>query len=176
MIKVAITGPESSGKTTLSEQLADHFNVQWVPEFARQYLIKRGGFYTLEDLDIIAQGQFDAIKKRTKESLVFYDTEMFVLKIWSEHKYSILSPLIEDLLNKQEVDLYLLCKPDLPWEEDPLRENPNDRDVLYDLYLDALKEKGVTFAIVSGSPEERIEHAIETVKTLITKKKDKHSK
>lgn len=171
MIKVAITGPESSGKTTLSESLAAYFDVNWVPEFARKYLISRGGSYTKKDLDYIAKGQFEAMKNTPQEPLVFFDTDLFVLKVWYEYKYNQLSPVISELLDQQEVDLYLLCKPDLSWEEDPLRENPNDRDVLYGLYLDAMKEKGVTFTIISGLPEERIEHAIATVKTLMRKKK-----
>lgn len=169
MIKVAITGPESSGKTTLSEQLANHFNVEWVPEFARTYLIERGGAYTQEDLDSIAKGQFEEMEKVQNRELVFYDTDLTVIKIWSEYKYNSSSTKIDELLRKQEVDLYLLCKPDLPWEEDPLRENPNNREVLYDLYLDALKDKGVTFAIISGTPKERLEHAIATVNTVFKK-------
>lgn len=169
MIKVAITGPESSGKTTLSEQLANHFNVEWVPEFARTYLIERGGAYTQEDLDSIAKGQFEEMEKVQDRELVFYDTDLTVIKIWSEYKYNSSSTMIDEFLRKQEVDLYLLCKPDLPWEEDPLRENPNNREVLYDLYLDALKDKGVTFAIISGTPKERLEHAIATVNTVFKK-------
>lgn len=170
MIKIAITGPESSGKTTLSEQLAEYFGVEWVPEFAREFLLKRGGVYQKKDLDTIAKGQFDAMRNIANSDLVFYDTDLFVIKIWSEHKYNSLSPVIQSLLDKQEVDLYLLCKPDLPWDEDPLRENPNDRDVLYDLYLDALKEEDVTFSIVSGLSDERIAHAIATVETFVKKK------
>ena len=169
MIKVAITGPESSGKTTLSEQLANHFNVEWVPEFARTYLIETGGAYTQEDLDFIAKGQFEEMEKVQDRELVFYDTDLTVIKIWSEYKYNSSSTKIDEFLRKQEVDLYLLCKPDLPWEEDPLRENPNNREVLYDLYLDALKDKGVTFAIISGTPKERLEHAIATVNTVFKK-------
>ena len=83
MIKVAITGPESSGKTTLSEQLANHFNVEWVPEFARTYLIETGGAYTQEDLDFIAKGQFEEMEKVQDRELVFYDTDLTVIKIWS---------------------------------------------------------------------------------------------
>lgn len=172
MIKVAITGPESSGKTTLSEQLANHFNVEWVPEFARTYLIERGGAYTQKDLDAIAKGQFEEMEKVQDREVVFYDTDLTVIKIWSEYKYNSSSTKIDELLRKQEVDLYLLCKPDLPWEEDPLRENPNNREVLYHLYLDALKDKGVTFAIISGTPKERLEHAIATVNTAFKKKLD----
>lgn len=174
MIRIAITGPESSGKTTLSEALAKHFKVNCVPEFARPYLLKKGGAYTIKDLDKIAQGQFNAMVNTPDKDLVFYDTELFVLKVWSEYKYGELSCLISDLLEKQEVDLYLLCKPDLPWEEDPLRENPNDRDKLYEIYLDVLKEKGVKYAIVSGLAEERIEYAIATVKSLINEMKETH--
>ena len=98
MRRYAITGPESSGKTTLSQQLAKEFNGEYIPEFAREFLLERKGIYTQKDLDLIAEGQKQLWEKVSKHSLVFCDTEMIVMKIWSEFKYGSCSEKIKEIV------------------------------------------------------------------------------
>lgn len=155
MIRVAITGPESSGKTTLAEALAKIYGVGYVPEFSRAYLEKLNRRYVKDDLDIIAKGHFEAISK-SQDSIQFIDTEFVVLKIWSEYRFGKCTPLIEKLVVEERFDLYILCSPDIPWEDDPLRENPHDREVLFNAYWLELNKMGVDLLVLEGPHEERV--------------------
>ena len=164
-MKIAITGPESSGKTTLTETLATKFNAISVPEFARNYLEEKNGIYTQEDLDIIAIGQAKSWEN-SKHKLLICDTELTIIKIWSEFKYKSCSETILKLYNQQKFDHYFLCFPDIPWEEDPLRENPNDREILFKIYLNELKKNNLPFTIISGNLETRLKTCEEVIERL----------
>jgi len=165
-MKFAFTGPESSGKTTLSKAIAEKIQANYYPEFSREYLNKRNGTYTKKDLDKIALGQFEFITQIDKKNQV-YDTEMLVIQIWSEFKYHSCSELILNLVQQQQIDHYFLCSPDIPYEEDPLRECPEHRDELFDIYLNKLKTYKVPFSIIKGTPSERIEKTLEIILNLL---------
>ena len=112
---IVITGPESTGKTTLCKQLAAHFDTQWIPEFARSYIDDLNRPYLKKDLLEIAKGQMELEKKTTQKSNkpVFLDTSLEVIKIWSEYKYGICDDWILEQLKKRKHFLYLLCQPDI---------------------------------------------------------------
>lgn len=169
MKKIVITGPESSGKTTLAAQLAAHFGAVWVPEFSRQYLAGLGRLYTFEDLLEIANGQIELEDKlaSTANDLLFLDTSLEVLKIWSEVRYGRCHPKITASLFSRLPDQYLLCHPDLPWEPDPLRENPNDRDALLALYKEQLILLGIPYGEVCGIGQSRFNNAIHVVNQVL---------
>lgn len=156
MKRFAVTGPESSGKTTLAIALAEKYTGIFIPEFARAYLEQKNGLYSIEDLDVIAEKQLALWEEVSTEKLLFCDTEMLVLKIWSEFKYGTCSTFILEALRNQQFEHYFLCRPDIDWEEDPLRENPEDREELFERYLSELKKQGIPFTIVEGSLENRI--------------------
>lgn len=164
MIRIAITGPESSGKTTLSQQLGLHFQIPVAPEFARIFLESSNGSYCFSDLDLIAQGQVDAWE--TLDTSLLCDTEMTVMKIWSEVKFKKISPLIQKCYLEQRFDHYFLCRPDIPWEPDPLRENPNDRNDLFERYQKELKLLNRPFTIIEGSEKDRKDHCIQIIEEL----------
>lgn len=166
MIRVAVTGPESSGKTTLSKELCQAFSVAYIPEYAREYLEKTEGKYDQNDLDQIAEGQLALFRKHTGNVLIA-DTDLTVLKVWSEVKYGKISDHIIEIDQKFHFDLYLLCLPDIPWEPDPLRENQDDRRQLLEHYRNALLEKGSLVIEISGTREERIQKAIEAIRALM---------
>ena len=156
--KIVLTGPESSGKTTMARSLAEHFDTVWAPEFAREYLSELGRPYREEDLLHIAQGQLaleDSYAKKAREVL-FCDTSLIVLKVWSEFKYGRCHPFILEALEERTYDLFLLCQPDIPWAFDPQRENPGDRDVLLDIYRTELQSNGQKFIEVSGKGDARL--------------------
>ncbi len=167
MKKIIITGPESSGKTTLAMGLSNSLNVSWVPEYARQYLTESNGKYHYDDLRKIAQGQLEMeIRFKTFESdYLILDTSMLVLKIWSEEKYRKADPYILNRLELERKSIYLLCKPDIPWQADPLRESEKDREALFNKYLEYLKSNNCFYTIVDGSQKNRLKKAQDHIKS-----------
>jgi nicotinamide riboside kinase len=164
---IAIVGPESTGKSSLTKFLAAHYNTSFVPEFSRTYLSAQNNQYQLNDLDVIAQLQkngIDELYKKTK-NLFFIDTELYVLKIWSEIKFKSCSSKIIHALAKQKIDAFLLCDIDLPWQEDPQREYPDnkDRTMLMHYYQEHIANDSKPFAIINGAGNQRNLNAIEAV-------------
>lgn len=169
MIKVAITGPECTGKSELSVALQAALpNAVLVPEVARAYLESKGmGYqYSLEDVEAIGELQHLAIQGALNNecSWVICDTEMLVVKIWMEVVFGEATEIVNSRFAEQQFDVIFLCFPDLPWVEDPLRENPNDREFLFSLYEKALTDAGVNYCIVRGT--ERLNLALSYLKTF----------
>ena len=165
IIRISLTGPESTGKTSLAAELAAHYNTIWVPEFSRKYLDERGGFYTEDDLLVIARGQRKAERNLIEQAnhFLFCDTDMFVMKIWAMQKYGHVPEKIEKWTREEAHDLYLLCYPDLQWESDPLRENPTGGIHFFQAFEEELQKVGVEYAIISGKGNDRSNCAIEAV-------------
>ena len=171
IIKIAITGPESTGKSTLAAALAQKFHTVYVPEFARIYLNDLNRAYNEKDLLLIAQGQKSLEKEylqRAKNGILICDTEMYVMKVWSQHAYQRVHPWIENALQQQDYDYYFLMDIDIPWSPDPLREHPQPHMRAYFLnwYERLLTEDKVPFSILSGNADERLQKAIEILKEL----------
>jgi NadR type nicotinamide-nucleotide adenylyltransferase len=166
MIRIGITGPESSGKTTLAEQLALQTNGTWIPEIAREFLEQLNRKYTQDDLDTIAKGQIESWEKSSESKIQFCDTDMLVMKVWSDFKFGTCSSFILEALNQQTFDHYFLCQPDIEWEEDPLREHPEKREELFELYLAELKVRNLSFTVIGGSLEERLAKCFKVLSTI----------
>ena len=170
MLKIALTGPESSGKTTLSELLAKHFETDFIPEFAREYLEQTNGRYEKTDLAKIAHGQLRNIlsfqQKHPTRKIVISDTDFIVIGVWSEYKYGSIEKEINALIQSTIFDLHILCEPDIPWEKDDLRENPVDRYDLFIRYKEALNRNGKNYIVVNGSNEKRLKKIIEAIENL----------
>ena len=166
MLRIAITGPESSGKTTLCVALAEHYQVPYIPEYARIYLENTQGRYQCSDLDIIAQGQLKSLLS-FKGQIAVCDTDFSVLEIWSKYKYNRVSEDIKKLVAKDYFDLHLLCTPDMPWEPDPLRENRKSRAELFELYKTNLNKYNKNFIVVSGPHEYRLKKSLQAIDCLI---------
>jgi nicotinamide riboside kinase len=167
MIRIAVTGPESSGKSTLSSSLASALNGILMPEYARDFLMKTNGLYIQSDLDTIARGQL-SMWKGVENEYVICDTEMLVLKIWSTYKYGNCSEFIINSLHAQQFDQYFLCSPDIPWEEDSLREHPLERAKLFEIYRKELIAMQVPFTILEGNHETRMQVCLNVISTLRT--------
>jgi len=166
--RIAVTGPESTGKSVLAEELARHFQTVWVPEFARDYLNALGRPYSEEDILIIAKGQLEAENRSVGKasSFIFCDTELIVTKIWSEVKYNRCDPWILNSIRSHSYNLFLLCDIDLPWEPDPLREHPDKRKFLLELYLSELKNRNFPFAVIRGTGPARLQNAISAIRSF----------
>ena len=192
LIKVAVIGPESTGKSTLCELLAQYYNTQWCPEFAREFLLTHGTDYSYDDLLYIAKGQLamedeytqslvgssvsevhssvqDSELRTLNTKLLFIDTEMYVMKVWCEFVFGKCHRWVLDQIIERKYDLYLLCNTDLPWVKDELREYPDlkTRDQLYHIYKDIMINQSTPWVDISGDYDERLQTAIKAVDQLM---------
>jgi len=167
--KIVIIGPESTGKSTLCAGLAAHFKTEWVREYAREYLEEHGMGYSYETLSSIARGQLALEDKGAGANLLFIDTDLYVIKVWSEYVFGRCEAWILNEIVRRKYDGYLLANTDLPWADDPLREYPDPgiRDRLFHIYKDLLINQSVPWAEVSGVGDERLERAIGAVERLL---------
>ena len=163
MLKVIVTGPESSGKTTLCKALSEHFKISFTEEYAREYLNTINREYKEEDLLEIAKGQL-----KSEQNTQLLDTDLITIKIWSKYKYGNCDKWILNQIEKQKSKerFYLLCKPDIPWEAEALRENPITRDELFEIYKRELEKLKYDFFIIDG--ENRLEDSISKISSLIS--------
>jgi nicotinamide riboside kinase len=159
MKKVVITGPESTGKTVLAKHLSLLYSFPLVDEYARTYINQLDRGYVQNDLLNIAKGQLELERAVAKgaEHLIC-DTDLLTIKIWSEFKFGACDTWIIQQLESNLPDLYLICYPDLTWEYDPQRENPNDGMSLFEIYLSEIEKLKVAFRIIKGKDKERIKN------------------
>lgn len=189
--KIVIIGPESTGKSTLCQLLAKHYNTLWCPEYAREYLLNHGIKYTYDDLLTIAIGQLRMedecalsvrresaivngetanVNRQSAIKLLFVDTDMYIMKVWCEYVFGKCHAFILEQIATRKYDLYLLCNPDLPWEPDVLREYPDEaaRVELYGIYKSLLLNQPTPFVEITGNYDERLQKAINAVDELLT--------
>lgn len=166
--KIVVTGPESTGKSTLTEALARHYDTLWVPEYAREFLTNYQNPYGPGEVEVMARGQISVEEKMALSSLndlLFIDTDLITYKIWFEHKYGKVPRWILEEISLRSYDHYLLCCPDLPWEFDPLRENPGRGEFFFEWFKKELVAAGKTFTLISGQEEERLRSAVAAVES-----------
>lgn len=161
-------------------QLASYYNTVWVPEYAREHLLSHGPTYTYNDLLEIAQRQLnleEQVAANAKNGILFIDTEMYVMKIWCEFVFGKTHQWILDRLAENRYDLYLLCAPDLPWTQDPLREYPDieTRLRLFHLYRDSLINQPVPWQEIRGIQEERLLSAVAATDGMLKAQNEKGS-
>lgn len=166
MKRVVLTGPESTGKTTLCNQIGQVYDCPVIEEYARRYIYELDRPYDQNDLKKIAEGQLNLEDKVRSASHVISDTDLLTIKIWSEYKYDSCDPWILENLMERLPDLYLICYPDLIWESDPLRENPNDLLELYERYLSEIKKLNVPYKIIKGTGSIRLDNCKEALREI----------
>lgn len=168
MLKVVITGPESTGKSAISKALSHHYNEPWSKEIARDYLHELNGPYSEDDLHAMAQQQVEEIQKNadSSSSINLCDTDLLTFIIWWEVKYGRCPQKWEDDWKENLPDLYLLMDIDLPWELDPLREHPDRRGELKQRYIDKLESVSARYSIITGQGPARLASAIRAIEEL----------
>jgi len=187
MMRIAIVGPESSGKTTLAEQLMFRTMGGYIGDATREYLDELDRPYNEEDLLEMARGHAqwfgdaalfgeehhqaihgkDPVARRAPRKPMIFDTDILNIKIWSQEKFGRVDPEIERLVRVLKYDLRLLCRPDIPWVPDPLRENPHDRDRLFDIWEREMKAHGFPYVVIEGDAEARIQKAVDVVEAFM---------
>jgi NadR type nicotinamide-nucleotide adenylyltransferase len=176
IVKVVLFGPESTGKTTLSEQLARHYNTVWVPEYARQYLQNKWNDErkTCESHDLlpIAEGQMRLENSLSKKAsnLLICDTDLLETKVYSEAYYlGHCDPLLDKYALQNNYDLYLLTYIDIPWVMDDLRDQPNEREKMFLYFKDTLINYNRNFIVLKGNKKTRLTTAVEHIDKLLIK-------
>jgi len=167
--KVAVIGPECTGKSELSQFLAGYYKTEWAPEYARGYIDHLIRPYEEHDLLTIAHGQLRLEEKYARDSnkVLFCDTNLYVIKVWSEVKFGSCAPDILHEIETRPYDLYLLTYVDVPWQDDPQREHPTRREELYQRYLNEMKNQAVPFVEIKGAREQRQQTALEAVQKIL---------
>lgn len=158
MTRVALIGPESTGKSTVGKTLARRFGYTYIPEYARTYVEQLGRPYTYSDVVAIALHQIEE-EHANHSGIVLFDTEMIITKVWMQHVYGTVDSRVEHELRNHPMDVYLLFAPDIVAEPDPVRENLNLRQFFFDWYLSEIQATGRPYAIIRGFGEERIQAA-----------------
>ena len=170
--RIVIIGPESTGKTELTEFLARHFNTVHVPEYAREYIENLDRNYNYSDVEKIAKKQLELEKQylNKAENILFYDTFLIITKVWFQVVYQKQPKWLEESVNNSHIDLYLLCDTEIPWIEDPVRENGGEmREKLFDIYKNELENYGFNYEIVTGTGDIRFQNALKIVNNFLEK-------
>ncbi|RYG18063.1 MAG: NadR [Chitinophagaceae bacterium] len=169
--KIAIVGPESTGKSTISQQLAKHYNVPWVPEFARYYCAALTEACTLQDEINMFHGQValeDSILSMTESEFLICDTTFLTVKIWSDEMLGETPAIVLNALNTRSYDFYILLDIDLPWQEDPLRDFPHMREHFMDVWHKELKALRANYVVVGGI-ERRLQNVIDAINAFLNR-------
>lgn len=167
-INIIITGPESSGKTTLAESLSQSLQLPLIPEYAREYLLALDRKYTLDDVLHIGKQQMQTFSQKENTKAIIYDTDILTTIIWLQDKFNYIDSAFNDFWNKESNCIYLLCKPEFIWEDDPLREDEGRRDVLFEIYKSHLITADKKFFEISGNQMQRIQYATEIIRNCIS--------
>ena len=176
-LRIVLYGPESTGKSTLAKALAEYYNTQWVPEFARDFLQEKWdrekAVCTLDDLLTIARGQLELENDliSTSQRFIFCDTNILVTKAWSEtHFDGYCAPELQHWVEKFHYDHYFLTNVDVPWEADDLRDRPDQRRVQFDHFKGLLDQLRVSYTLLKGKHPQRMKQAISILESLQTNK------
>jgi len=166
---VVLTGPESTGKSTLAKELGVHFKSPWIAEYARDYVAALDRPYTYEDVEKIALEQKRSYEAaiESNDDLVIFDTFLIITKVWFMELYQKLPDWFEDFIKSVEIDMHIMCYPDIKWVKDEVRENEHQRKYLFERYKKELENYKFTFETISGEGEARFLQAKHHINQLL---------
>lgn len=169
LIKIAIVGPESTGKSTISKQLAQHYQTVWVPEYARYYCAALTKPCSIKDEENMFFGQLAleaAMETVAKNNILFCDTTFITVKIWSDYQLGLSPQIVLETLKTHSYNLYLLMDIDLPWEPDPLRDFENLSEHFMKVWHKELQALNANYKVVGGKTN-RLTNAIAIIDTFL---------
>lgn len=168
MIRIVITGPESTGKTVLAQSLAEAYDTVWVPEFARTYVQQLGRPYDYEDVVVIARRQIEQEERLALQGdlkILFLDTWLILTKVWFDLVFDKWPEWLIDKIKSSNIDLFLVCSTDIEWVADSVRENGGARrEELLKIYCQEIESFGFNYELVNGLGESRLENALIALK------------
>jgi NadR type nicotinamide-nucleotide adenylyltransferase len=169
VIRVVLTGSESTGKTTLAGRLAEHYGVEYVPEFVREYAARKEGALEFGDHGPIARGQI-ALEDAALAAggrLVLQDTDLLSTVVYCDHYFGECPRWIIDAARDRRPDLYLLCEIDLPWIEDGVRDRGHMRDEMQNLFRAAVRASKAKYVVIDGDAGQRLRKAVDAIDELL---------
>ena len=171
-IRIILSGPESTAKSTLAKEISDYFKGQFIPEYAREYIQNLNRPYSYDDVLHIAQHQIEELKLAEELDVpcLIYDTGLIITKIWLQVKYNKVPDFIDQGLKMYPADYYLLCYPDIEWVPDPLRENRDARPELFNDYKDEIERLKIPYSIVRGKGADRLKNAVSSLEDFFNEK------
>ncbi len=179
IIKVVLFGPESTGKTTISMQLAEHYSTVWAPEYARVYLQNKWNNErkTCENSDLIpiAIGQMKSENKLAKKAdkILICDTDLLETKVYSESYYGgIVDPRLDKYAIENKYDMYFLTSIDTIWEADDLRDKPDERKEMFDIFEKALIKYDRPYLVLKGDKKTRLKTAVKAIDHLLLERQN----
>ncbi|MFV0591471.1 MAG: AAA family ATPase [Draconibacterium sp.] len=167
---VAITGAESTGKSSLAKSLSEHYDVPFIAEYAREYIQNLNRKYSYEDVEAIARKQMEQYNELVQSNfrIVFLDTWLLITKVWFEVVFNQTPEWMEAEIMNTRIDLFLVCDTDLPWVADSVRENGGDnRDRLQEKYINEIKANNFKYHVIRGVDSERVQGAIALVDKIL---------
>lgn len=170
LLKIAVVGPESTGKSTMVQHLAKALDTSYVPEYARYYCKNLHNQYTLQDETNMFYGQIaleEAITSQVNNNVLICDTTILTVKVWCDHLFQHTAEEVLTEVKERKYDLYLLMDIDLPWEHDPLRDFPDQREYFMNVWKEELNSIGARYEIISGIGDERLNKGIQVAKEFI---------
>jgi NadR type nicotinamide-nucleotide adenylyltransferase len=176
LVRVVLTGSESTGKTSLAGELARHYATEMVPEFVRSFAEKKGTTLSFGDHGPIARGQIELedeyiARARGGRSLLVFDTDLLSTVVYCNHYFGRCPPWIEETAYARRPDLYLLCETDVPWVADGVRDRGDRRDEMQTLFREAIAASGAPSVSIQGDPGERMASAIRAIDAILIAKK-----
>lgn len=174
LIKIAVVGPESTGKSTMANYLAKELKTLCVPEYARFYCEDLNRQYTLEDEVNIFHGQRaleEAVATKVINNILICDTTILTVKIWCDHLFNHTPENVVEEIRNRKYDLYLLMDIDLPWEDDPLRDFPDEREHFMKVWIAELDAQNANYQIISGENRDRLKNGLKSSHQFIYQKK-----
>jgi NadR type nicotinamide-nucleotide adenylyltransferase len=172
MMKIAVIGPECTGKTSLTIQLASHYETVGIPEYAREYIENLNRRYSYDDVVNISKKQIEQLQSNyhNAKKYVFFDTDLIITNVWFEVVFQMKPPWIEKEILGSNIQLYLLCATDIPWTPDKVRENGGQmRETLFKMYKKQLEDRKFAFSIIYGVGDERLKNAILAIESNLNK-------
>lgn len=169
-LKIAVVGPESTGKSTMAKYLATQLHTLCVPEYARYYCEHLNRQYTLQDETNMYYGQLaleNAIVSQVTAPVVICDTTILTVKIWCDHLFGHTPDFIVNEIQNRPYDLYLLMDIDLPWQDDPLRDFPTEREHFMQVWQQELNRLQANYKIISGTDQQRLDNGLQCCKDFI---------
>ena len=169
-LKIAVVGPESTGKSHMAAYLANYYKTVWVPEYAREYCAALTEPCTWQDEINMFYGQLEMERQLLPQAngLLICDTTFITVKIWSDYTFGRSPQEVLDELPKHPYDLYLLLNIDLPWEEDPLRDFPDMREHFMDVWYKELQALDARYVLISSTGQNRYDNAVKAVDNFVS--------